>query len=77
MVSTVKYYGFKDIELFRRKPFHWLVIAILLIIVIAYEPEYTLLGLSLLYVISGPVLTFVLLRRRRTAKPFVPEEKTA
>jgi DMSO reductase anchor subunit len=53
------------------------VIAILLIIVIAYEPEYTLLGLSLLYVISGPVLTFVLLRRRRTAKPFVPEEKTA
>jgi CDP-diacylglycerol---serine O-phosphatidyltransferase len=77
MVSTVKYYGFKDIELFRRKPFHWLVIAILLIIVIAYEPEYTLCGLSLLYVISGPVLTFVLLRRRRTAKPFVPEEKIA
>ena len=31
MVSSIKYYSFKDIELFRRKPFHWLVIAILLI----------------------------------------------
>jgi CDP-diacylglycerol--serine O-phosphatidyltransferase len=77
MVSTVKYYGFKDIELFRRKPFHWLLIAILLIIVIVHEPEYTLFGLSFLYVISGPVLTFVLLRRRRTPKSFMPEEKTA
>jgi len=75
MVSTVKYYGFKDIELFRRKPFRWLVIAILLIIVIAYEPEYTLFGLSLLYVLSGPILTLVLMRRRRTPKPLVPEEK--
>jgi CDP-diacylglycerol--serine O-phosphatidyltransferase len=77
MVSTVKYYGFKDVELFRRKPFRWLVIAILLIIVIAYEPEYTLFGLSLLYVISGPILTFVLLRRRRTPKPLMPEQKAA
>ena len=77
MVSTVKYYGFKDIELFRRKPFRWLVIAILLIIVIAYAPEYTLFGLSLLYVISGPILTFVLMRRRRAAKPVMPEGKAA
>jgi CDP-diacylglycerol--serine O-phosphatidyltransferase len=77
MVSTVKYYGFKDIELFRRKPFRWLVIAILLIIVIAYEPEFSLFGIFFLYAISGPVLTFVLLRRRRVSKSFMPEEKTA
>jgi len=76
MVSTVKYYGFKDIELFRRKPFRWLVIAILLIIVVAYEPEYTLFGLSLVYTVSGLVLTLVL-RRRRVPKPLIPEEKTA
>jgi len=75
MVSTVKYYGFKDIELFRRKPFRWLVIAIFLIIVIVYEPEYTLFGLSLIYVIHGPILTLVLMRRRRTPKPLVPGEK--
>ena len=76
MVSTVKYYGFKDIELFRRKPFRWLVIAILLIIVIAYEPEYTLFALFLAYAISGPILTFAL-RRRRPPKPVIAEEKPA
>jgi len=76
MVSTVKYYGFKDIELFRRKPFHWLVIAILLIIVVAYEPEYTLFAISLIYVLSGPVITLILLRRRRLGKHLVAEEKT-
>jgi len=75
MVSTVKYYSFKDIELFRRKPFYWLVIAILLIIVIAHEPEFTLFGLTFLYVISGPILTLFLLRRRRLQKPMVPDEK--
>ena len=76
MVSTVKYYGFKDIELFRRKPFRWLVIAILLIIVVAYEPEYTLLGIFLAYAISGPVITLIFLRRRHAPKPLLPEEET-
>jgi CDP-diacylglycerol--serine O-phosphatidyltransferase len=77
MVSTFKYYGFKDIELFRRKPFRWLVIAILLLIVIAYEPEYTLFGLFFAYFISGPMVTLVLSHRRRHPKPKIPEEKPA
>jgi CDP-diacylglycerol--serine O-phosphatidyltransferase len=77
MVSTFKYYGFKDIELFRRKPFRWLVIAILLLIVVAYEPEYTLFGLFFAYFISGPILTLVLLYRRRHPKPVIPEGKAA
>ncbi len=75
MVSTVKYYGFKDIELFRRKPFRWLVIAILLIIVVAYEPEYTLFGLFLIYAVSGPIMAIIFLRRRRASRPLLPEEK--
>jgi len=78
MVSTFKYYGFKDIELFRRKPFRWLVIAILLLIVIAYEPEYTLFGLFFAYFISGPILSLVLLfYRRRHPKPVMPAGKMA
>ena len=77
MVSTFKYYGFKDIELFRRKPFRWLVIAILLLIVIAYEPEYTLFGLFFAYFISGPIVTLALFHRRRHTKQGIPEEKPA
>jgi hypothetical protein len=53
-----------------------LVIAILLIIVIAYEPEYTLFGLFLAYAISGPVLTLAL-HRRRGPKPVMAEGKPA
>jgi hypothetical protein len=45
--------------------------------VIVIEPEYTLFGLSLIYVISGPILTLVLMRRRRTPKPLLPEGKAA
>ncbi|MGE5253394.1 MAG: CDP-diacylglycerol--serine O-phosphatidyltransferase [Planctomycetaceae bacterium] len=75
MVSTFKYYGFKDIELFRRKPFRWLVIAILLLIVIVYEPEYTLFGLFFAYFISGPILSLVLFYRRRHPRPVISEGK--
>ncbi len=77
MVSTFKYYGFKDIDLFRRKPFRWLVIAILLLIVIAYEPEYTLFALFFSYFISGPILSLVFIYRRRHPKPVIPEGKAA
>jgi CDP-diacylglycerol--serine O-phosphatidyltransferase len=75
MVSSFKYYGFKDIELFRRKPFRWLVIAILLLIVIVYAPEYTLFGLFFAYFISGPILSLVLFYRRRHPKPVISEGK--
>lgn len=77
MVSTIKYYSFKDLELVRRKPFHWLVIAILVIIVVAYEPEYTLFAFFAVYTLSGPCISLILLRRRRLSKPLLPEEKAA
>jgi len=73
MVSTVKYYGFKDIALFRRKPFYWLVIAVMLLFAVAHEPEYTLFGLFLIYVLSGPIVTVIL--RRRPPKTTLQEEK--
>ena len=77
MVSTFKYYGFKDIDLFRRKPFRWLVIAILLLIIIVWEPIYTLFCLFFAYFISGPIVSLVFLYRRRHPKPVIPEGKAA
>ncbi len=77
MVSTIKYYSFKDLELVRRRPFHWLVIAILIIIVVAYEPEYTLFGLFAVYALSGPLVSLLLFRRRRVSKTLLPEERIA
>lgn len=55
MVSNLRYYSFKDPELFKRQPFGFLVLAIFLIIIIVAQPEIVLFGLFLGYVVSGPV----------------------
>lgn len=69
MVSSVKYYSFKDPELIKRQPFGFLVLAVVLLIIIAAEPAIMVFGLMLCYVLSGPVgflLTWP--RRRRLEK---------
>ena len=65
MVSNVKYVSFKRMDLFQRHPFHSLVAAVLVFVVVATAP--TIMGFLLMatYVASGPVSTF--LYHRRTA----------
>jgi len=65
MVSNVKYYSFKKFNLFQRKPFPVLVGAVLLFLVIAIEPKIMGCLAMASYVISGPVLTLLLLWKRR------------
>jgi CDP-diacylglycerol--serine O-phosphatidyltransferase len=65
MVSNVKYYSFKKFELFQRKPFPVLVGAVLLFLVIAIEPKIMSCLAMASYVISGPLLTLLLLWKRR------------
>lgn len=55
MVSNVRYYAFKDPELFRRQPFGFLVLAIIFIIVIVAEPEIMIFALACIFVSSGPI----------------------
>ncbi len=65
MVSNIKYYSFKKFELFQRKPFPVLVAAVLLFLVIAIEPKIMGCLAMASYVISGPILTLLLLWKRR------------
>ncbi len=71
MVSNVKYYSFKKFELFQRKPFPVLVAAVLLFLVIAIEPKIMGCLAMASYVLSGPILTLLLLWRRRK-EPHIP-----
>lgn len=73
MVSTIRYPTFKSSQFFHKKPFHVLVAAVLLIMVIAIEPRITLFVLTAVYVISGPVF-FVVFYRRRTAEKLQAEQ---
>jgi CDP-diacylglycerol--serine O-phosphatidyltransferase len=65
MVSNVKYYSFKELSLSKRMPFRLLVALILLLIVIAAEPQVMLFFLTLGYIISGPV-TMLIERRKKS-----------
>lgn len=69
MVSSVKYYSFKDPELIKRQPFGFLVLAVVLLIIIAAEPAIMMFVVMLTYVLSGPLgFLFSWPRRRRLEK---------
>lgn len=56
MVSSVPYLSFKKPEISRTRKFQVLVGMVLLIMVIASQPEVTLFVMAVLYMISGPSL---------------------
>ncbi|MBI5587099.1 MAG: CDP-diacylglycerol--serine O-phosphatidyltransferase [Deltaproteobacteria bacterium] len=72
MISNVKYYSFKELNLSQRMPFRLLVGLVFLLIVIAAEPIVVLFALSLGYAASGPVTT--LIDRRKKANLKVPQK---
>jgi CDP-diacylglycerol--serine O-phosphatidyltransferase len=55
MVSTIKYNSFKRPELFRSMGFNSLVVALLILIFIAAQPQIALFSIGLLYTLSGPI----------------------
>ncbi len=68
MVSNIRYYSFKDLDLRGRIPFVSLLLVIAVFVAIAMHPPQVLFAGFFLYALSGPVLTLVTLRRRRAAR---------
>ena len=66
MVSTIKYYSFKQVELFRKMKFNMLVIVVLMFIVIAAEPSVAFFLIMLCYVFSGPFITLWLRKKSQS-----------
>ena len=64
MVSNVKYYSFKDLNFFSRKPFMSFVLIVVILIIVAAEPQITLFTFAVGYSLSGPV--WWLIRHCRT-----------
>jgi len=65
MVSNVRYYSFKDPSLIKRQPFAFLVLAIILLIIIAAQPQIMLFTIFICYILSGPVGFIMTWPRRR------------
>ncbi|MBI4743144.1 MAG: CDP-diacylglycerol--serine O-phosphatidyltransferase [Betaproteobacteria bacterium] len=70
MVTNVRFYSFKDINLRRSVPFIFIVAIALGFAVISYDTPVALFGLFVVYSLSGYVLALMrILRRRASAKP--------
>lgn len=68
MVSNVRYYSFKDINLKGRSSFKLLLIATLILIVISLWPSAILFIFFFTYALSGLVLTTIEVRKKRALK---------
>ncbi len=56
MVSSVRYYSFKEVRWFQQHPFSGMVALLLAIVVVAMEPKVIIFALILAYVLSGPLM---------------------
>jgi CDP-diacylglycerol--serine O-phosphatidyltransferase len=65
MVSKIRYYSFKDLNLKGKVPFVAMLIVVLAFVLVSSDPPTVLFGIFLLYALSGPVLTLIKLRKRQ------------
>ena len=72
MVSTFRYYSFKEVDFARRRPAQVLVLVVLGVLIVATHPEWFLFILFSLYLLSGP--TRPLWARRRVDQAQVLEK---
>ncbi|MFT5445840.1 MAG: CDP-diacylglycerol--serine O-phosphatidyltransferase [Gammaproteobacteria bacterium] len=65
MVSNVRFYSFKELDLRGRVPFVALLAVLLVFVLISTDPPLVLFLVFLMYAVSGPLLTLVHIRKRR------------
>jgi len=68
MVSNIRYYSFKEINLKGRSSFKLLLIATLIIIVITLWPSAILFVFFFAYALSGLIMTMIEVRKKRQIK---------
>jgi CDP-diacylglycerol--serine O-phosphatidyltransferase len=69
MVSNVRYFSFKEIDLHRRQPFWVLLAGILVLKLLIAEPQVCLFAGFLLYALSGPARWLWVTGRRLLRRP--------
>jgi len=68
MVSNFRYHSFKGIDLRGKVPFITMLIFVLVIVLITYDPPIVLFTVFFGYALSGPIMTLIQLRARRAAR---------
>ncbi|MDD5233595.1 MAG: CDP-diacylglycerol--serine O-phosphatidyltransferase [Syntrophales bacterium] len=65
MVSSIKYYSFKDLNYFVRKPFMSFILIVCILAVVVAEPQITIFTFTFGYAVSGPMWTLVKIVKRK------------
>jgi len=68
MVSNIKYYSFKDLDYFSRKPFITMVLIVFVFTIIVMEPQLMIFTFAVGYGISGPVWSVCKFAKRKQLK---------
>jgi CDP-diacylglycerol--serine O-phosphatidyltransferase len=71
MVSSIKFYSFKDLHFLTREPFMTVVLAVILLIIVLAEPQVMVFAFAAGYAISGPIWGILMLIKRM----FSPKKK--
>jgi CDP-diacylglycerol--serine O-phosphatidyltransferase len=74
MVSNIRYFSFKAWPISDKVPFVWIPAVVLILVGLALDPPKVLFAIAALYVLSGPVLTLLGRRKRRSQRDLVPPE---
>ncbi len=75
MVSNIRYFSIKELDLAKRKPFSIFIFVILSMIVIIMQPVIVLFVFALAYVFSGPANMILSWRKKRTLRKMEPVEE--
>jgi CDP-diacylglycerol--serine O-phosphatidyltransferase len=73
MVLNVRYYSFKDLDFSHRVPFFAILVLIMGIVIVSWDPPLVLFTMAVLYALSGPAMAIYQRRNRR----LVPREAEA
>lgn len=68
MVSNMRFKSFKDFDLKGKVPFVAILIVVLIFVFISIDPPIVLFSMASVYALSGPVVTVIYLRKRRTER---------
>ena len=68
MVSNIRYYSFKELDLRGRVPFIAVLAIVLVFVLVSLDPAAVLAICFVAYAISGPVITLMQIRERRAAR---------
>lgn len=74
MVSNIRYHSFKQFDMKGRMPFISTLSIMAIFILIAIEPALILFTMTFIYVLSGLVLTLILLKKHKNARKIAESE---